>query len=193
MYVKHLTPCTHTHTHTPWKLILSTAISSKSFSPVGRERFGFLWTFYTAGTVCNRSTTTHWFRGSNLIHNIHWMCTHTTAHNFACIHVYLLYTRYVQCIVTVSWTHSLATRGHLANGADPVIILTRSSVQSTALDVEDSRTAVTAEHLPSLMTHPAVGVILGDILRSESRGKKREGLRREGKNQGYMYMYMYTV
>ena len=190
MYVKHLTPCTHTHTHThtPWKLILSTAISSKSFSPVGRERFGFLWTFYTAGTVRNRSTTTHWFRGSNLIHNSLAHIQQPTT-----LLVYLLYTWYVQCIVTVSCTHSLATRGHLANGADPVIILTRSSVQSTALDVEDSRTAVTAEHLPSLMTHPAVGVILGDILRSESRGKKRKGMRREGKNQGYMYMYMYTV
>ena len=61
-------------------------------------------------------------------------------------------------------TISIAT--DLAHGAHPLVVfIIRRLVEIAAVQVEHSRALVAAEYVSAIVTHPAVGVILGALLR----------------------------
>lgn len=56
------------------------------------------------------------------------------------------------------------TYTHLTDRAVPLFVSLWSPGEARALDVEHPRALVAAEHITSVMAHPAVGVVLSGIL-----------------------------
>ena len=73
---------------------------------------------------------------------------------------------------------------HLTDRTVPLFVALWSAGETRALDVKDSRTLVTAQYITTIMTDPAVGVILSGILRGRGEGEG-EGEREKRNVKGH--------